>query len=225
MGSGASSAVPAADAPVERRSDGVSVYAVKTALAPPVKPNTMARLAICEDELQLLDSPRGSAEVDNAAVLACFDYRAIPSWSITGKQFSFKFWPAAHERFVRVREPEPEPEPELADRPSARGGDAATITGLLEVTLATLQAKQISAVLREHCYKKADETRRLKSTLDAASFGALLAEVRQSGLPRINALCAGQAVNADPDDPRLQAFLETGELVVLQIAIQMPNLF
>ena len=191
MGSGASSAIPAADAPVEQRG-GVSVYAVKAALAPPVKPNTMARLAICEEELQIL-APRGSADVDRAAVLARYDYRAIPSWSITGKSFSFKFRPAAHLRFARLRlrlEPEPEPEPE-----SAVGGAAAA--GLTEVTLSTLQAKQISAVLREHCYKKADEIRRLKSTLDGASFASLLTEVQQRGLPRITALCA-EAVAGDP---------------------------
>ena len=156
MGGGASSAAPSSDTAVEIKSDGTRVYTVKVveAAAVGLKAGMRARLTICEEELDLLTA-RGP--VDDATLLARFDYRAIPSWSITPKTFAFRFRPATHRRFLRLREPpelEPEPEPEpLSDSP-------------VNIRLGTLQAAQISAVLREHCYKKADEIRRMLGTDD-----------------------------------------------------------
>ena len=229
MGGGASSAVPAADAPVQQRSDGVSTYAVKvlqssTSTTTTLRAGTMARLAICEDELQLLAATRGSSgSVDNAALLSRFDYRAIPSWSIPPAAFTFKFRPAAHLQFVLERQLEPEPEPEPEPKPEPAGAAAvlaaeraAAKSGAptVDVRLATWQAGKISAVLREHCYKKADEIRRLKHTLPPDDFATLLTEVECTGLPRIVALCeAGAATDeaAAAAEARRQAFLAGGE--------------
>ena len=147
-----------------------------------------ARLAICEDELQLQDA-RGV--VDGATVLHVFDYHAIPSWSITPSVFSFKF------------------------RQRRLSGDATVgSVGKLQqlqqrvvhVRLATMQSKQISTVLREHCYKKADEIRRMKLTLDGNEFERLIGDARgEAGFAEIVAFVesgiASLAVSAKETAP------------------------
>ena len=214
MGGGASSAIPASDAAIETRRDGTRAYTIKIveAVVAGLKSGAMGRLAICEEELQLL-AARGP--VDDAPVLARFDYRAVPSWSITPKSFAFKFRPATHHRFLRMREPvpepEPEPEPEPVEPQAAPQSDAP-----VSIRLETSQASQISAVLREHCYKKADEIRRLKTVLKATAFTELLETVRTTGLAPICALsderAAFDAATAELTDKRKSGFLATGEL-------------
>lgn len=212
MGGGVSSAIPAPDTEIESRSDGTSAYAIKVLeaiTATGLKPGIMARLTVCEEELQLLEA-RGP--VDDARVLARFDYRAIPSWSISPKVFSFKFRPATHRRFLRMREPEPEPEPEpaleLQPEPQSEGP--------VSIRLGTLQAADISSVLREHCYKKADEIRRLKCVFKETVFAKLLESVRAAGLAPIYALrderAAFDAASGETNDKRKAAFLKTGNV-------------
>ena len=211
MGGGASTAIPASDAVIEARKDGTRAYRVKVLEAVPVglTPGAIARLAICEEELQLL-AARGP--IDDAPVLARFDYRAIPSWTITPRTFCFKFRPVAHRRFLIMREPEPGPESEPETEPQAVAQSDAPVS----IRLATLQAAQVSAVLREHCYKKADEIRRLKAVFTEAAFAELLETVRKTGLAPIRALGDERAALDDATahftHKRKTAFLITGDL-------------
>jgi hypothetical protein len=156
MGAAASltSSIPAEDSPIEQRAaDGATMYTVKVLTCggeggaedggarSAVRPGSLARLAICEDELELLEPPRkrrgGGGQVlshsdDAAAVLCRFNYRAIPSWSITPRTFNFRVRLLLNKRLVGRRvggsdghgggvsgaavaaqlEPEPETEPE-----------------------------------------------------------------------------------------------------------------
>eukprot|EP01052_Picozoa_sp_SAG31_P038304 SAG31_NODE_5092_length_2748_cov_1.716874_1_plen_219_part_00 len=84
MGAIVSNGVPAADCPVEVRPDGSMVFKVKVLSCPALVSGANARLAICEDVIQLLS---GTSSGDGS--LMAYDYRQIPFWSITPEFFSY----------------------------------------------------------------------------------------------------------------------------------------